>query len=107
MFTPMAARTVIFVYALLLAGGGAFGYLKAGSRNSLIAGVISSVLTLAALGVTFWQPFGGFVLAALLAFCLSIFFNYRFVTTKRRFMPSGLLALISLAVVCMLIVSNL
>lgn len=107
MLTPMTARIVLFVYALLLAGGGTFGYLKAGSRPSLIAGVSSAVLTLAALGATFWWPFQGFVLAAVLAFCLSLFFNYRYVTTKRRFMPSGLLAVISLGVVCMLIVSIL
>ena len=107
MFTPTAARIVLFIYALLLAGGGTFGYLKAGSRNSLIAGVGSAVLTLAALGVTFWRPFGGFALAAALAFFLSMFFNYRYVTTKRKFMPSGLLAFVSLAVVCMMIISSL
>ena len=107
MLTPMAARIVMFIYALLLAGGGAFGYLKAGSRPSLIAGVSSALLTLAALGTTFWWPFQGFVLAAIIAFCLAMFFNYRFVTTKRKFMPSGLLALISLGVVCMLIASIL
>jgi uncharacterized membrane protein (UPF0136 family) len=107
MFTPLVARLVLLFYALLLAVGGTFGYVKAGSRPSLIAGVSSALLTLAALGLTFARPFGGFVFAAVLAFILCLFFNYRYVTTKRKFMPSGLLAAISLAVVCMLIVAVL
>lgn len=105
MFYVQTARVVLLVYALLLAGGGVMGFLKAGSRPSLIAGVASALLTLVALGVTFWRPYEGMMLATVVAALLGAFFNYRFVTKSRKFIPSGLLTFISLAVLITMVVA--
>jgi uncharacterized membrane protein (UPF0136 family) len=103
MFTPFAARIVLSLYALLLAAGGVMGFVKARSRPSLIAGVGSAVVALIAMTISLWQPNAGLLLAAALALCLCLFFNYRFVTTSRKFMPAGLIAVVSLIVLGWLI----
>jgi uncharacterized membrane protein (UPF0136 family) len=105
MFTFQTARVVLFIYTLLLAGGGVMGFVKAGSRPSLIAGVGSAAATLIALGVSFWRPYEGLVLATVVALFLCLFFNYRFVSKSRKFMPSGLLAVVSLVVLGVLIIA--
>jgi uncharacterized membrane protein (UPF0136 family) len=103
MFTYQTARVVLFIYALLLAGGGVMGFLKAGSKPSLIAGVGSAVLTLIALAASFWREYEALVFATAVALLLCLFFNYRFVSKSRKFMPSGLLAVVSLVVLGLMV----
>jgi uncharacterized membrane protein (UPF0136 family) len=93
---------VLGVYAVLLAVGGIMGYVKAGSRPSLIAGVACSILCLLFLVLTLMgQRSLGQGLGVALALGLLGFFSRRF-TTNRKFMPGGLMALVSLVVVILL-----
>lgn len=95
------AQALLAVYAGLLAVGGVIGYRKAGSRPSLIAGLASAAVVGIALGLTFATP-AGFVLGAILAAALVILFSVRY-AKGRKFMPAGLLGLISFAVLAFLV----
>jgi uncharacterized membrane protein (UPF0136 family) len=101
--SPLAGQVVLGVYAVLLAAGGAVGYLKAKSRPSLIAGSASAVVALAAVAVSYTNLRLGFFVGLVLGACLSwlFFVCYR---RSRKFMPSGLLAAISLIVVATMVV---
>ena len=89
-------QAILVGYAVLLVVGGLIGYRKAGSRPSLIAGSVSGAVALLAAGLmlrdgrAIWL---GVVLAALML----IVFTIRF-TKTRKFMPSGLLGVVSGAV---------
>jgi uncharacterized membrane protein (UPF0136 family) len=86
------ANTVLWVYIALLLVGGVMGFLKAGSKISLITSVVFSVaLALFAAHVINW-PRGADVLLVLLL----IVFVIRYARTS-KFMPSGLLIILSLA----------
>ncbi len=106
MTTLQIFEVVLGVYALLLAVGGVIGYTKAGSRPSLIAGLLSAFAAFVALLITPSNPRFGLAAAALVALVLAGFFGYRFVAKTRKFMPAGLLAVLSVlvlvfALVCM------
>lgn len=96
----VAAQVLLGVYAVLLAVGGGVGYRQAGSRPSLIAGLASGAVALVALGLSFATD-AGFVVGAILAAALVALFAFRF-AKGRKFMPAGLLALVSLAVLILL-----
>jgi uncharacterized membrane protein (UPF0136 family) len=89
------AIVLIGLYAVLVFAGGLMGYLKAGSKVSLISGVASAVVLAAA----FWraQSYGvqGLWIATGVAALLTIVFLIRFLKT-RSFMPSGMMLLLSL-----------
>jgi uncharacterized membrane protein (UPF0136 family) len=93
---------LLAVYALLLAAGGLVGFLKAGSRPSLVAGLVSGVLVAgcAAL-VVVKQPMAGRALGMTLALLLGVFFGYRY-ALKPKFMPSGLMTVVSILVLVLL-----
>ncbi len=89
----MAARIALGVYAGLLGVGGAIGFRKAGSRPSLIAGVVSGLVAAGALGLTFVGPSmigPGLILGAVLSLAMLAVFAIRLKKTG-KFMPSGLL----------------
>jgi uncharacterized membrane protein (UPF0136 family) len=95
------------IYAVLLAVGGLIGYLKAGSRASLIAGSISALVAIAAVGLSFKSPSWGVPLGLILSISLFLLFGYRYAVKTRKFMPSGLLAVASLVVLAvMLMIMN-
>jgi uncharacterized membrane protein (UPF0136 family) len=81
---------VLWVYIALLELGGIIGFVKAGSRASLIASTIfSAILILFALNIL---PFMHHVWVV--GF-LIIFFGMRFVKSKKM-MPNGMMAILSL-----------
>lgn len=96
----MAGMIGLGVYAVLLGVGGLIGFLKAGSRPSLIAGSISALVALGALA---WRYSGGpgFVLGLVLAALMAGMFSIRF-RKSGKFMPSGLLAATSVVMVVIL-----
>lgn len=93
----LAGQVALGVYAALLAAGGVIGYVKAGSRPSLIAGLASGVAALAILLISMWQTRLGFGLGLALAAALVALFVLRYRKTG-KFLPAGLLAAISLVV---------
>jgi uncharacterized membrane protein (UPF0136 family) len=99
MISPLAGQIALGIYAVLLAVGGVIGFRRAGSRPSLIAGVGSAVGALVALGFSILRIPFAFPLGFTLALLLFVFFGYRYAAKGRRFMPSGLMAIVSLVVV--------
>jgi uncharacterized membrane protein (UPF0136 family) len=99
MLNPLVGHITLGIYAVLLAVGGVIGFVRARSRPSLIAGVGSAVGALAALGLSIARNPFGFPLGMALALVLFIFFGYRYALQAHRFMPSGLMAVVSLIVV--------
>lgn len=80
---------VLWVYIVLLEAGGLVGYLKAGSKASLIASSVFALpLILAALGILPAVAADGVI-----AFLL-VFMGVKFAKSK-KFMPSGLMAVLS------------
>jgi len=96
------APITLALYALLLAVGGVMGFLKARSGHSLIAGLASATLALICLLIVeLGRPVVGLGMGVALALILLGFFARRF-TKNRRFMPGGLMSLVSLVVVVIL-----
>ena len=90
------------LYGILAIVGGIIGYRKAGSKISLLSGVISGFLLifsgLFALQVKTW----GLTLGAAVAGLLVIVFAFRLVKT-RKFMPAGLMAVLGLLVLLLIL----
>lgn len=102
--SPQFGQVALGVYALLLALGGIMGYVKAGSRPSLIAGVVSGLVALAALAATLMMPDSrvGFLIGLALAAALTVVFLRRFAAT-RKVMPAGVLVVVSVLMIGVLI----
>jgi uncharacterized membrane protein (UPF0136 family) len=88
------ASLILWIYIVLLFVGGLIGFLKAGSKISLITSAcFAAVLILCQLGWVFQPSMADIVLVILL-----VVFSFRLAKTK-KFMPSGLMAVLSLAAV--------
>jgi uncharacterized membrane protein (UPF0136 family) len=98
MLSPIVGQVALGIYAVLLAVGGVIGYTKAGSTPSLIAGLASAVGAILALLLSLQNRTFGMGLACLLAILLFVFFGYRYAAKTRKFMPAGLLSMVSLVV---------
>jgi uncharacterized membrane protein (UPF0136 family) len=81
---------VLWIYIVLLLAGGLIGFLKAGSKVSLItSAAFAAALVLCALDVVFKPYMASILLAALL-----VVFAVRLAST-RKFMPSGLMLVVT------------
>ena len=107
MIHPMVGHVTLGIYAALLAVGGVMGFVKARSHASLISGLISSVFAIVALVMALMGNQWGFPLGTLLAVTLFILFGYRYAIHNRKFMPSGMLAVVSLVVLGVLLMATL
>jgi uncharacterized membrane protein (UPF0136 family) len=86
----MNEKIVLWIYIGLLIGGGLIGFLKAGSKVSLIVSVACAIpLILCELGV-FPMKNAVWILVVLLAL-----FTWRLLKSK-KFMPSGMLLIATL-----------
>ncbi len=97
----LIGRVSLGVYALLLAGGGLMGYLKVGSKTSLLAGLLSAIFALLALMISFGLPALGFSVGLLVAVLMMATFLARF-ANRRKFFPTGLLCLLSFLMIGLL-----
>ena len=88
---------VILTFAAILVVGGFIGWRKSGSRISLTSSLISAVLLSIAYRLSLSSPAGGTLMGALVALALTALFAWRLRKTK-KFMPSGMMLLLSLAV---------
>lgn len=87
----MSPNKVLWVYIVLLVIGGLIGYLKAKSKISLIlSAAFAAALSLCAAGIVF-QPYMADILLAILI----VVFAMRVVKTK-KFMPGGLMLIITI-----------
>jgi uncharacterized membrane protein (UPF0136 family) len=88
----------IWVYGTIMMLGGIMGYLKVGSKASLIAGVGMGLVLLAS-GLGVWRGSeDSLIVAEVIAALLLVIFAIRLAKTK-RFMPAGMLAFLSLLAV--------
>ncbi len=89
---------VLWVYIVLLVAGGLMGFLKAGSKISLITSVVFAVpLALCALAII-----PSLYVADALIGLLALVFGIRFAKGK-KFMPSGLMTFLSVIVLAALL----
>src|SRR5690349_3200014 len=87
----MSPNKILWVYIVLLVIGGLIGYLKAKSKISLIlSAAFAAALSLCAAGIVF-QPYMADILLAILI----VVFAMRVVKTK-KFMPGGLMLIITI-----------
>ena len=87
----MNPNTILWIYIVLLVVGGLIGFLKAGSKVSIIMSVtFAALLSLCAVGIIFQPYVADILLAALL-----VVFAVRLSKT-RKFMPSGLMLVLTL-----------
>jgi uncharacterized membrane protein (UPF0136 family) len=94
---------VIFVgYALFMLVGGYFGW-KKGSSVSLIAGIGSGLMVFLGIWLMTINPRGAFIFLSCLTGVLSAVFLIRLLKTQ-SFMPSGMLLIITLAVLAFTLV---
>ena len=88
---------IVLIYAILVIAGGVLGFVKAGSRPSLIGGLVGGLgLLTAGWGISKAQVWG-LPVALALTLALLVFFTVRYART-RAFMPGGLMAILSLFV---------
>jgi len=96
-------QIVIVVYAALLLVGGWIGYKKAHSKPSLISGAVSAgILMVAWLLSRSGTPTHGYWMAAAVSLLMCVAFGIR-LRKSGKFMPSGMLLVISgvsLALLC-------
>lgn len=89
----MSEQTLIWIYIVLLVAGGLVGFLKAGSKISLMMSVVCAVpLILCEVDVIPMK----YVLWILLA--LLVLFAWRLTKTK-KFMPNGVLVIATLVAI--------
>jgi uncharacterized membrane protein (UPF0136 family) len=92
----MNPNMILWIYIVLLLVGGLIGFLKAGSKVSLITSAISAALLVTTAIPGLFQPQFRRGLADAIMAALLIVFAIRLTKTK-KFMPSGLMLVLTIA----------
>ncbi len=96
------ATIATLIYGILLVIGGIMGYVTAKSKPSLISGVISGLLLLVTTFLQFQQIALGFILARIITVLLAVVFTIGLWKT-RKFMPAGLMLVLSVVILVILL----
>jgi uncharacterized membrane protein (UPF0136 family) len=91
----MNPNTILWLYIVLLVAGGLIGFLKAGSKVSLITSAASAALLVLTAIPGLFSPSLRVGLADLIMAALLVVFAVRLTKTK-KFMPSGMMLAITL-----------
>ena len=98
---PPLAMIALWIYVTLLLAGGLVGFIKAGSKISLLTSALfAALLALCATGVI--HPFW---IADIILAVVAVIFCVRYLKTS-KFMPSGLILLFSVVVLAVLLVDR-
>lgn len=92
----MNPATILWIYIVLLIVGGLIGFLKAGSKISLITSSVSAAVLIIASIPSLFQPGIREILIETILAVLLVVFAIRLTKTK-KFMPSGLMVVLTLA----------
>jgi uncharacterized membrane protein (UPF0136 family) len=92
---PDIARISLLVFSILVCAGGVVGFLKAKSKASLIAGLVSAALLALSYSISGRNVKQGLIMGAVVSALLCIMMGIRFGKTK-KFMPAGMIAVLSL-----------
>jgi len=93
----MNPTTVLWAYIVLLVAGGVMGFVKAGSKMSLLTSLaFAAVLALCNANVVQVKHLTDIILAILI-----VFFGMRFAKGK-KFMPMGLMAILTVLTLALL-----
>ncbi len=93
----MNPHTLLWIYIVLLVVGGLIGFFKAGSKVSLISSAVSAAALVLTLIPNLLAPNLARGLADVIMAALLVTFAIRLAKTK-KFMPSGLMLVVTLAV---------
>ena len=85
-----ADQIILLIYAILLEAGGAMGFIKAGSKASVIASTAFALVIFLFIFNVIPIQYAWTVLAFLV-----LFFGSRFARSK-KFMPNGMMAILSI-----------
>lgn len=90
----LAAWSVL-IYAIIVAVGGIFGYVKAHSMASLFASIPFAIALLACTPGLFTSKRPSLIVALVLVLILDAFFTFRF-SQSLTWMPAGMMMIVSL-----------
>ncbi len=92
----MHANTILWIYIVLLLVGGLIGFFKAGSKISLLTSAISAAVLVITTLPSVFQPGFRRAAAEIIMAALLVVFAFRLTKTK-KFMPSGLMLVLTIA----------
>ncbi len=92
----MSPSTILWIYIILLLVGGMIGFLKAGSKVSLLSSAISAAVLIIASIPSLFQPGARQIIVETVLAVLLVVFAIRLGKTK-KFMPSGLMLVLTIA----------
>lgn len=91
-------KIILAIYGTLMLGGGYMGYAKAGSKMSLIMGIVSGIVIFIGLFLTKSNAQLGYGVIGAMSALLVVTFTMRLIKTG-SFMPSGMLVILSVIAV--------